>query len=112
MLPLSSGRAEPGRSAVSPISLLCAAAIWRVRVRFFSVTLGETRAGEYQADAAPAGVLRGAIVRWRRKNAANLEILEAGGRRARKGIWSKENESNEGKANLGPAFLSAEQLLR
>ena len=51
MLPLSSGRAEPSRSAVSPISLICDAAIRHVRARFFSDKFGESRADEYQASA-------------------------------------------------------------
>ena len=83
-LVLRLGGAKTERSL--PISLICDAAIWRVRARFFSVMFGGSRAGEYQTDGASAVVLRGAIARWRRKDEADLEISEAGGRRARKGI--------------------------
>ena len=76
---MSSGWAEPGRSAVSPISLPCAAIIRRVRARFFSVMFGGSRAGEYQADGALTAVLRGAIARWRGEDEVDLEISEAGG---------------------------------
>ena len=63
MLPLAFGVAEPARSPVSPISLPYATIIRRVATRFFSIMLGGSRAGEYQAGRASATALRGAIAR-------------------------------------------------
>ena len=90
MLPLSSGWAEPARSAVSPISLPCATVIRRVRARFFSDMFEGSREGEYQA---PAGVLRGAMACRRCGIEADLEDFGSKKEESEKG----DLEQDEGK---------------
>ena len=49
VLPAGSGTAELARSSVFPLSLLSPAVSRNVTARFFSETLGASRAGSYQA---------------------------------------------------------------
>ena len=63
VLPSGSGRSEATRSPVFPLSLLSPAVSKHVAARFFSETLGASRAGSYQAGDEAGLTFRGAIGR-------------------------------------------------
>ena len=63
VLPSGSGTSEASRSSVSPHSLLSPAVSRRTEARLFSVTVGASRAGSYQAGAEEVLTLRGAMDR-------------------------------------------------
>ena len=87
VLPSGSGSSEASRSSVFPLLLLSPAVSKRVAARFFSVTLGASRAGSNQAGAKEDLTLRGAIDR---RCGARLErIWRFRQHGARNGIWSK-----------------------
>ena len=59
----SPGSVEPARSSVFPLSFSSPAVSRRVAARFFSETLGASRAGSYQAGGEEALTFWGAIGR-------------------------------------------------
>ena len=61
VLPSGSGSSEASRSSVSPHSLLSPAISRRTEARLFSVTVGASRAGSYQAGAEEVLTLCGAM---------------------------------------------------
>ena len=61
MLPSGSGSSDVSRSYVFPHSLLSPAVSRRTEVRLFSVMVGTSRAGSYQASAEEVLTLRGAM---------------------------------------------------
>ena len=63
VLPSGPGSSEASRSSVFPLSLLAPAVSKRGAARFFSVTLGASRAGSNQDGAEEDLTLRGAIGR-------------------------------------------------
>ena len=63
MLPSGSGTSEASRNSVAPHSLLSPAVSRRTEARLFSVTVGASRAGSYQAGAEEVLTLRGAMGR-------------------------------------------------
>ena len=63
MLFEASGSTEPARSSVFPLSLLSPTVSRRVTARFFSETLGASRAGSYQAGDEETLIFRGTIGR-------------------------------------------------
>ena len=63
VLPSGSGTSEPTRSSVFPLSLLSPAVRRRVAARLFSVTLGASRTGSYQAGDEASLTFWGAIGR-------------------------------------------------
>ena len=63
VLPSGSDTSEATRSSVFPLSLLSPAVSKRMTVRLFSETLGESRAGSYQAGDEAGLTLWGAIGR-------------------------------------------------
>ena len=87
VLPSGSGTSEASRSSVFPPSLLSPAVSRRTEARLFSVTVGASRAGSYQAGAEEVLVLRGAM--GHRDGARLEQIWRYRWRGARKGIWSK-----------------------
>ena len=60
VLPSGSGMSEASRSSVFPHSLLSPAVSRRTEARLFSVTVGASRAGSYQAGDEEVLTLRGA----------------------------------------------------
>ena len=61
VLSSGSGTSEASRSSVSPHSLLSPAVIRRTEARLFSVMVGASRAGSYQAGVEEVLTLRGAM---------------------------------------------------
>ena len=61
VLPSGSGTSEASRSSIFPPSLLSPAVSRRTEARLFSVTVGASRAGSYQAGAEEVLTLRGAM---------------------------------------------------
>ena len=62
VLPSGSGTSEPARSSVLPFSLLSPAVSKRVAARFFSETLGVSRAGSYKQAAQQPWPFRAPLV--------------------------------------------------
>ena len=60
-LPSDSGSSEASRSSVFPHSLLSLAVSRRTEARLFSVMVGASRAGSYQAGDEEVLTLRGAM---------------------------------------------------
>ena len=63
VLPSGSGSSEASWSSVFPHSLLSPAVSRRTEARLFSMTVGASRAGTYQAGAEEVLTLRGAMDR-------------------------------------------------
>ena len=61
VLPSDSGSSEASRSSVFPHSLFSSAVSRRTEARLFSVTVGASRAGSYQAGAEEVLTLRAAM---------------------------------------------------
>ena len=61
VLSSGSGTSEASRGSVSPHSLLSPAVSRRTEARLFSVMVGSSRAGSYQAGAEEVLTLRGAM---------------------------------------------------